>query len=108
VPLRRRAGRNRYIVFEIEGEGPFSLRNLIDAVGEGATEKGAEEMRLRIVLLEGRKGILRCSHLWKEEAIELLRSIETIGGKRVKVRTLGTSGTIRKAKRKYMSQSSDV
>ncbi len=64
-----------------------------------------EASRPWLVALEGGQGIVRCPHTAKEEAIRMLQGIRRVGGAPVRVRTLGTSGTIRRARRKYMDPS---
>jgi RNase P/RNase MRP subunit POP5 len=49
------------------------------------------------------KGLVRCTHRQKEATIDALRAIRVIAGVAVQVTTLGTSGTIRAATRKYLS-----
>lgn len=63
-------------------------------------------MKPWLTVFEHNKGILRCVHTYKDEAIGLLTSIKTMGGEKmpIKVETLGTSGTIKKAKRKYLGR----
>ena len=49
------------------------------------------------------KGLARCTHLRKDATIDELRSLTSIGGVAVRVATLGTSGTIRAATRRYLA-----
>ncbi len=63
-----------------------------------------------LTVFEHNMGILRCAHWGKDAAIRLLRSIDTMGreARPVRVRTLGTSGTIRTAKRKFYHRPADA
>lgn len=61
------------------------------------------QARPRLVRFHRGGGIARVSHLHKEDMIRVLRSIRTIKSRRVVVDTLGTSGTIRKAIRKFLA-----
>ncbi|MFQ6012331.1 MAG: Rpp14/Pop5 family protein [Thermoplasmata archaeon] len=61
-----------------------------------------KEARPWLVRFRGGTGVVRVSHLHKETALRLLRSLQTVGSRKVNVRTLGTSGTVRKAIRKYL------
>ena len=49
-------------------------------------------------------GLVRTTHLERDAAIVALTDIETVGGESVRVTTVGTSGTIRAATRKYLSR----
>jgi len=52
-------------------------------------------MGIKIIKFDKQKGIIRCNHLEKENAIKLLNSINQIN-------TIGTSGTIKALTKKYM------
>ena len=60
-------------------------------------------MRIYLTRFDGKKGIVRCSHVEKENTIRLLKSIDLISNQNVTVETLGTSGTIKALIRKHMS-----
>lgn len=62
-----------------------------------------DDARPRLVRFTGTEGIVRCGHRAKERVIDALRSIRTVGGQHATVETLGTSGTIRKATKKYLA-----
>lgn len=93
-------GRHRYIAFRVEGaevgRAPF-----IEALRE-ASQGLPEASRPRLVSLEKGLGLVRCPHTAKEETVRLLQAIRRVGGASVRVRTLGTSGTIRAARRKHL------
>jgi len=59
-------------------------------------------MGIRLIHFDGKVGILRCSHLEKEHAIELLHSIDKISSHDVDISTIATSGTIRSLMKKHM------
>jgi RNase P/RNase MRP subunit POP5 len=63
-----------------------------------------ERIKPWLTIFEENKGILRCAHTSKQEAVELLTSIRRVGKENMPVRieTLGTSGTIKKAKKKFL------
>ena len=58
-------------------------------------KKDCKEMGIRLIRFDGVNGILKCNHIEKENAIELLQSIHEIVSQEVKVSTTATSGTIR-------------
>lgn len=101
VTVKERTGRHRYIAFEVQGGRPPSAQEVIQALRRQA-RTFPREVKPWLVLMEGTRGLLRCAHTHREEAIRLLRSLETPEGLGRPVRTLGTSGTIRKAKEKYL------
>lgn len=63
-------------------------------------------MKPWLTVFKNNEGILRCVHTNKDKAANLLTSIKTIGRDKIpiKVETLGISGTIKKAKRNYLSK----
>ena len=65
--------------------------------------KDCNEMNLRLIRFDGTKGILKCSHTEKVNAIKLLKSIKKISSKKVDIETVGTSGTIKSLIKKHMS-----
>lgn len=89
--------RQRYIAFEVE-EG-FSEERL-----KGILTNFREELSfshpLRLVSYdsESNEGLVRCSHL---QALSLKDALENLSEPNVKVR--GVSGTIRKARQKFLS-----
>ncbi len=98
--VKDRVGRHRYVVFQIEGGESLEMGEVIRALREvshGLTERS----RPWLVSYERGIGVVRCDHRDKEEVIRLVMTIRKVGMREVKVKTLGTSGTIRKALRKY-------
>ena len=55
-----------------------------------------------LVRFDGYKGILRCRHTEKENAIKLLKSIKKINSNSISIDTVGTSGTIKSLIKKHM------
>jgi RNase P/RNase MRP subunit POP5 len=107
MPKTDKTLRKRYIAFSVESPRDISRKEFISAIRMKAPEQDKwEKMEPWLTVFENNKGILRCTHKGCEEAISLLNSIESIGRERVKikVRTLGTSGTIKKAKSRYLSK----
>lgn len=105
MPKTDKTLRKRYIAFSVEAPRDVSRKEFISAIRKNAPEQDKwERMEPWLTVFENNKGILRCRHTGCEEAILLLNSIESIGRERVKikVRTLGTSGTIKKAKSRYL------
>ena len=96
--------RRRYIVFEIDAPRPVERWEFIKAVERRASQMGLDnrdEGRPWLTAFRDNRGIIRCAHTEKENAIELLTSITEVGEHselKVNVKTLKTSGTIKKAK----------
>jgi len=87
--------RQRYISFIIEGT-ETDRRGMINAIREGFSRKEYEEIEPWLTVFEGDRGIVRCNHIGKERAVEIMNEIEIDNGK---VKTVITSGTIKKAKK---------
>jgi len=105
---KARRDKKRYIAFRIEAPREITRKEFIGAIRQGVPEKETwEQMKPWLTVFEGNFGILRCFYLSKDEAIHLLNSITHIGRERVpvSVTTLGTSGSIKKAKSKFPSPS---
>jgi len=87
--------RQRYISFIIEGD-KTDRRSMINTIRSEFSKEEYEKIEPWLTLFKGDKGIVRCNHTGKERAIEILNEIEICSGK---VKTITTSGTIKKAKR---------
>lgn len=96
--------RRRYIVFEIDAPRKVERWEFIKSLERHASimemdaEKGG---RPWLTAFHDNRGILRCSHIDKERVIQLLNDITGVGENdelKVTVRTIRTSGTIKKAK----------
>jgi ribonuclease P/MRP protein subunit POP5 len=62
----------------------------------------ARAPRASLVQFGGSTGLARCTNFEKEETIAALVAIDHVDGEPVRVTTLGTSGTIRKATEKFL------
>jgi len=79
----------------LEGPRTFGKDEVIDALRFAAP-------RLWLVSFDGTSGLVRTTNLEKDAAIRALNGVEAIAGERVRIRTIGTSGTIRAATEKYL------
>ncbi len=68
----------------------------------------ASTLRLWLVDFEGTSGLARTTHIERDAAIRTLNGINQVAGERVRLTTIGTSGTIRAATRKYMGSANRV
>jgi RNase P/RNase MRP subunit POP5 len=96
--------RYRYIAVRVDGDD-IRKEDMIAALNRlplGAMG-GAPDRVDRLWLVHFQEGfaLVRCGHLQKDSAIELLNGIESVRGKKVALSTLGTSGTIKAALAKY-------
>ena len=102
----RGKNRKRYIGFKIIGD-KTNFSELDKTIKEKCKEKLGKEPReiyLKLIKFKNNYGIIRCKHTEKENIIKLLRSIEKIGNKSVKIETIATSGTIKALIRKHMKE----
>ncbi len=96
--------RRRYIVFEIDAPRKVERWEFIKALERQASTMELDNQkggRPWLTAFNDNRGILRCSHTDKEQVIELLNAITGVGENgevKVTVRTVKTSGTIKKAK----------
>jgi len=93
-----KAERMRYIGFEVASELRLSRKDVINAIQRGNAGQGGAELKLWLIIFEGNRGIVRCPHTKKEDAVKFLNSIKMVAGKVAAVRTLTASGTIRTVK----------
>ena len=61
-----------------------------------------QEFGFRLIRFNGKAGILKCPHTQKNQSIKLLQSLRKVAEKKVELRTMGTSGTIRSLIQKHM------
>ena len=94
-------GKWRYIAFRVDCERSISRRDFVGALlGRGRNSPVGDSFKLTV--FERGLGILKVPHTLKEDAIELLNSVDVVNGLRCDVTTLKTSGTIRKLKAEYL------
>ncbi len=94
--MSTRRPRYRYIAFRVEGERAFRREEIASALRSLPDP-------LALVGFEDGRGLARCTHLKKEATIAALNGLQSIAGLDVRVTTVGTSGTIRRAAEKYLS-----
>ncbi|MFQ6107345.1 MAG: Rpp14/Pop5 family protein [Thermoplasmata archaeon] len=97
--VRDKVGRKRYVVFCVDSESSLSHEDFERAMVSMFREKGVlRSVRPRLIDFDGRTGIMRCAHTGKEEVIGLLNRIVDVKGTEVRIETVKTSGTLRKAR----------
>jgi len=94
-------GKWRYIAFRVDAGRHVMRRDLVGAlIDKGRATPLGDSFRLTV--FERDIGILKVPHTMKDQAIEVLRSVDTVRGDRCTLTTLKTSGTIRKLKEEYL------
>lgn len=101
----RRKFRRRYIAFEVKGKvARGDLARKLTGLSSGIRAKGPKP---RLVLYDAGsgRGLLRCGHMQVEALMDKLVRAYEIRGEKVKLEILGVSGTMKAAKRKFLSLS---
>ena len=102
--------RRRYIGFyidKLDKKNVVKKFDLINEIKNKCDEIYKSKPRLMGIFLinfDGYKGIIKCNHIKKEETIKILNSINKLSDITVKIITVGTSGTLKKLKIKYMNK----
>lgn len=102
--------RKRYIVFEViskkEINGDAVAKALYDAAEQFFGSFGAAKMALKMMMdkwdKKAKKGIVRVNRASVNHAKALFCLMEKISKSPVIIRSLGASGTLKKAERKYL------
>jgi len=92
--------RDRYIAFELSD--PQLGRDVRQAL-QAATATWPREDRPQVLFLEGRRGLVRCGHLKQADVVKLLNGLRLRSSEGA-IRTIGASGTIRRARLRYFSK----
>jgi RNase P/RNase MRP subunit POP5 len=99
--------RPRYILFTIDSDEelfPIPRHLMISTLRSYCHNHfscSLKEKNLFLTRFNGKKGIVRCEHTDKQETIILLTSIRQIDTKKVTVKTIATSGTIKSLVKKH-------
>jgi len=107
MTVKDRVGRQRYIAFIIEAPREFRRGEVIHAIHR-ALPRDIRNEDVWLTVFEHNAGIVRCPHLLKDRVIEILNGIREVGGVGVTFRTVITSGTIKKAKKKFQRKTGIV
>lgn len=96
--VKEKRGRRRYIAFEVLSDKPVSLDELRSVLRAESRHCNIDPPK--IIQYENQRGIVRCQHTEKERVIEFLNNIKREGGL-FSIKTLRTSGTLRKLRKLY-------
>jgi len=100
MTVKDKVGRQRYVAFRVRSRQPLSRAEIGEAIRRAVAPP--EAARPTLILWRDGLGLVKCAHTAKEATIALLRSLDTAAGAPITVETLGTSGTIRRARAKYL------
>lgn len=90
-----RPDRPRYIAFRVDADDALTFDEIVDALR-------ARDDDAWLVAFDGEQGIVRCPHTKKQATIELVSGLDEVGGASVDIATLGTSGTVKACRRKFL------
>ena len=121
--VKSKVGRKRYIIFKIEGNFPISKGDLISTLKMAIANSRYKINRTVLdhnnsntsiffnrmpwlIFTQNNYGLLRCHHLDLKKTIDILQSISSTARNNlpIKITTLGTTGTIRSARKKYLDK----
>jgi len=99
--------RTRYLVIRLESREAITREELIRAIRKASRTFGEgyyEEVGPWLTYYEGNHGVIKYNHRKKAEMLALVKELRFPGKAEglVVVRTLGISGTINKARKKYI------
>ncbi len=101
----------RYIVFRVDSDERHSpgvvarafWREMLELYGDVGVSRHYVWFLQKMFNQEAMTGVIKCDHEAVEKVRAALAAIPEIGGHRVSVRVIGVTGTIKSAKRKYLS-----
>jgi len=102
--------RHRYIGFLVKHSSKdvvikkYEMIDVLKNQCRVVLNKECKELGIRLIRFNGLQGIVKCNHIEKENTIKLLNSIDKVTSYKVKVETIGTSGTIKALIRKHMTK----
>ncbi|MEA2054855.1 MAG: Rpp14/Pop5 family protein [Candidatus Thermoplasmatota archaeon] len=93
--VKEKTGRQRYILFSVNGG--ISRSEIIHAINNSYRKAYEDDDVPWLTVYEKKYGIARCKHTRKDDVINLLNSLKI--NDKFFIRTLKTSGTIKKLKK---------
>ena len=107
--ITKKEKRYRYIGFIIKKYNKnfnikkYEIINEIKKKCKTLFNKDMREMDIFLIRFNGKKGIVKCNHLEKDNTIQILNSIKKIYTHDIKLKTIGTSGTIKTLINKHIN-----
>ncbi|BAA30588.1 ribonuclease P protein component 2 [Pyrococcus horikoshii] len=102
--------KNRYIAFEIISDGDFTKDEVKELIWKSSLEvlgeTGTAIVKPWLIKFDPntKTGIVRCDREYVEYLRFALMLVSEFNGKRLIIRTLGVSGTIKRLKRKFLAK----
>ncbi len=98
--VKGKLGRRRYILFKVFSGKQVQTGDLIRGLVHYSGKREIDRSRAKPWLISFQEGIpgygiLRCTHWFQQDYIDILNSMEKLLYKEVKVTTLKTSGTLK-------------
>ena len=104
--------KKRYVAFQILSEGEIDFGDLINALWSSILDLFGEvntgEINFWLVKdawkKESKRGLIKCNHKHVSEVRLAMALINRIGDSQVSIRSLGVSGTMKSARKKYFGE----
>jgi RNase P/RNase MRP subunit POP5 len=101
MPKKRPGEKYRYVAFRVDSDVPLARNDFLSALLSKSRGTSLGD-RFRITVFEPEVGILKVPHTLRDDAVEVLSSVDSVRGRPCRVSTLKTSGTIKTLKDKYL------
>jgi ribonuclease P/MRP protein subunit POP5 len=96
----------RYMAFEVISDEIINAKDIKNEILSATTsllgDVGLTNLGIELISFAGQKGLLRCKHSCTEDVRSVLATIFSVKRYRLNVRVLGVSGTLARAKEKYL------
>ncbi|RZN37456.1 MAG: ribonuclease P [Methanosarcinales archaeon] len=95
--------KKRYLAFKIISEGTVSRRDFVDELARSASsllgDQGSSKCGLKVLSFDREGGIIKCERTKTAHTRAVLATINRVGGVRVAVHVIGSSGSVKGAGR---------
>lgn len=104
MTVKDRVGRVRHIAFRLSAGEPIARADLAAAIRSVGAQAGIDPPP-ELTVFDGDNGLVRVRHVHALAARAAITKVASVGRRAIPVRieTLGTSGTMRAARRKWLS-----
>jgi len=96
----------RYMAFEVISDEIVNAKDIKNEILSATTslfgDVGLTNLEIELISFSGHKGLLRCRQGRTEDARSVLATIFRVKRYRLNIRVLGVSGTLARAKEKYL------
>ena len=98
--------KRRYLAFEIISEDEINFKEVAGALSNSLIESLGYEAHIRLLTdkwnQESQRGIIRVNNRYLNELKKTLELINKVDHEEIKIRTLGVSGMLNKAEKRYL------